>query len=107
MYEVRHYRDRAGRDSFQDWLDSLKDVTARVAVQRRVDRLGKGNFGSCGFCRGGVWELKIDHGPGYRVYYARIDKTVILLLAGGGKRTQDVDIERAVKHFAEYQRQQP
>jgi len=74
-------------------------------VQRRVDRLGKGHFGNCRFCRDGVWELKIDHGPGYRVYYARIGKTVILLLAGGDKRTQSVDIERAAKYFAEYRRQ--
>lgn len=105
MDEVRHYRDRAGRDVFQDWLDSLKDVTARVAIQRRVDRLGRGNFGNCRFCRDGVWELKIDHGPGYRVYYARVGKAVILLLVGGDKRTQHADIERAVKYLAEYRRQ--
>ena len=53
-----------------------------------------------------MWELKINHGPGYRVYYARVGKAVILLLAGGDKRTQHADIERAVKYLAEYQRQQ-
>lgn len=106
MDEIRHYRDRAGRSVFQDWLDSLKDVTARVAVLRRVDRLGRGNFGNCRFCRDGVWELKIDHGPGYRVYYARIGKETILLLVGGDKRNQDADIGRAVKYLVEYRRQQ-
>lgn len=107
MDEIRHYRDRTGRSVFQDWLDSLKDVTARVAVLRRVDRLGRGNFGNCRFCRDGVWELKIDHGPGYRVYYARIGKETILLLVGGDKRSQDADIGRAVKYLVEYRRQQP
>lgn len=106
LYEVSHYEGSSGRDVFQDWLDSLKDNTARVAVQRRVDRLSRGNFGDCRSCREGVWELKIDWGPGYRVYYALVGKAVVLLLAGGDKSTQKSDIDRAARNLAEFRRRQ-
>lgn len=106
MYEVSHYVGSSGHDVFQDWLDSLKDNTARVAVQRRVDRLSRGNFGDCRSCREGVWELKIDWGPGYRVYYALVGKAVVLLLSGGDKSTQKSDIDRAARNLAEFRRRQ-
>lgn len=63
-----------------------------------------GNLGSHDFCRDGVWELKIDVGPGYRVYYAEVKKTIVLLLCGGAKRTQDRDITQAVKSWQDYQK---
>ena len=62
----------------------------------RVLRMGAGNFGDCKPLHGGVWELRIDYGPGYRVYYAISGHRVVLLLCGGDKRTQDADIDRAV-----------
>ncbi|MDV7400646.1 type II toxin-antitoxin system RelE/ParE family toxin, partial [Arthrospira platensis SPKY1] len=79
----------------------------RVMVQRRVDRLMSGHFGDHRFCRDGAWELRIDMGPGYRVYYARAGQTIVLLLCGGDKRTQDTDINRAVAYWQDYQRRLP
>ena len=100
---VLHYLDSSGRDLYQDWIDRLRDTTGRVAIQRRIDRIADtGNLGSHDFCRDGVWELKIDVGPGYRVYYVEVKKTIVLLLCGGAKRTQDRDITEAVKHWKDY-----
>ncbi len=96
MYEIRHYlMPEDGRDVFVEWLERVKDVTARIAVVRRVARIEQGNFGDHKFCRGGVSELRIDVGAGYRVYYAIAGEQLVLLLGGGGKRTQDADIDRA------------
>lgn len=105
--EVRHYLTASGRDLFQTWLDDLKDVRARVAIQRRVDRLAAGNFGDHKLCRDGISELRIDVGAGYRVYYARVERTIVLIVCGGDKRTQTADIERAVKYRDDYQRRLP
>jgi putative addiction module killer protein len=100
--EIRHYLSRNGRDAFQDWLDRIEDVRARVAVLRRIDRFARGNVGDCRFCKAGVWELRIDVGPGYRVYYAIADSGIALLLAGGSKRTQQADIRAAVARWKDY-----
>lgn len=103
--QVLHYLDPRGRDPYQDWLDAVRDITGRVAVQRRIDRIvDTGNLGSHRFCRDGVWELKVDVGPGYRVYYAGVKKAVVLLLlCGGTKRGQERDIAQAVMHWKDYQ----
>ncbi len=105
--EIRHYLTASGRDLFQAWLDDLKDMRARVAIQRRVDRLAAGNFGDHKLCRDGISELRIDVGAGYRVYYARVERTIVLIVCGGDKRTQTADIERAVKCRDDYQRRLP
>lgn len=102
--EIRHYLTPAGHDLFQDWLDGLRDVKARVAIQRRVDRIAAGNFGDHKFCRDGISELRVDVGPGYRVYYGRVGQTVVVLMCGGDKRTQAADIGRAVKCWEDYRR---
>ena len=70
MYEIRHYLTDDGKDIYLDWLRKLRDVTARIAVDRRVNRIELGNFGDHKFCRDGMSELRIDVGGGYRVYYA-------------------------------------
>ncbi len=67
--EIRHYLTVSGRDPYQQWLDQLKDLKGRVAIQRRIDRLTEENFGDHKFCQDGVWELRVDIVPGYRVYY--------------------------------------
>jgi len=66
-----------------------------------------GNFGDCKPCQNGVWELRIDVGPGYRVYYARVGKTVLLLLCGGDKRMQQADITKACMYWQRFQQHQP
>ena len=81
---------------YRDWINGLRDRTARARIQMRVDRLVHGNPGQHRALTGGVSELKIDFGPGYRVYYAERGGELIVLLAGGDKSTQQRDIRIAV-----------
>jgi putative addiction module killer protein len=104
-YSVEHYLTAdEHRDPYLDWLQRLRDNQAKVSVIRRVARVELGNFGDHKFCRDGVWELRIDLGPGYRVYYALSGHRVVLLLCGGDKRTQETDIAKAVIHWQDWQR---
>jgi putative addiction module killer protein len=102
--QIRHFVNASGKDVFQHWMDSLKDMRARVAILRRMDRLADGNLGDCKFCRDGVWELKIDVGAGYRVYFGQANATLVLLLCGGDKRSQSQDIKRAVQYWQDWQK---
>lgn len=95
MYEVRVYTTRDGKDMFAAWLHALRDVKVQRAVLRRRDRMAEGNFGDHKSCGGGIWELRIDMGPGYRIYYALASLRVVLLLLGGDKTSQASDIARA------------
>jgi putative addiction module killer protein len=81
---------------YLDWINALKDRTARARIQMRVDRLVHGNPGQHRMLSGGVCELKIDVGPGYRVYYTERRGELIILLAGGDKSTQQKDIRTAL-----------
>lgn len=99
-----HYLTDSGRDPFQSWIDRLPDVKARVAILRRVDRLAGGNPGDHRFLRHGVHELRIDVGPGYRVYFALMGGTVVLLLCGGAKGSQASDIDHAIRYLEDYKR---
>ena len=103
MFTVRHYVTEDEQDPFQEWFKKLRDPIAKVQVLKRVNRIEGGNFGDHKPCREGVWELRIDQGPGYRVYYALAD-TVVLLLCGGDKGSQDAEIERAIGYWKEWQR---
>jgi putative addiction module killer protein/probable addiction module antidote protein len=87
MVEVRHYTTASGKDVFETWLASLKDKATEARIAARIDRLRAGNFGDCKPLGGGVWELRIDFGPRYRVYYAMIGQSCVLLMSGGDKRT--------------------
>ena len=87
---------------FADWLDGLKDRAGRSRILVRIDRLAHGNPGSHRILRQGVSELKIDCGPGYRVYYLPRGKELILLLAGGDKASQAKDIEKALSLAREF-----
>ena len=102
IIEIRHYQSAEGEQPFTQWLQDLRDQRARVKIRIRLDRLALGNFGDCEPLGGGVIELRIDWGPGYRVYCARLGQVVILLLCGGDKRTQKKDIERAKDYFEDY-----
>ena len=104
MIELRRYLAETGQDVFGEWLTGLKDARARAKVAARLARLMVGNFGDCKALRDGVWELRVDWGPGYRVYYAMIDQKCVLLLGGGDKRRQTADIKRAVEHWNDYLR---
>jgi putative addiction module killer protein len=84
-------------DIYAKWLDGLRDIHARARVQARVERLAAGNPGDVKPVGEGVSELRVDYGPGYRVYYTMRGRTLIILLAGGDKRTQAADIRTALR----------
>lgn len=91
VYEIRK------TDLYAKWLDGLRDIHARARVQARVERLATGNPGNVKPVGEGVSELRIDYGHGYRVYYTMRGRTMIILLAGGDKRTQTTDIKTALR----------
>jgi putative addiction module killer protein len=101
-YTLKVYETPAGRQPFLKWLRELKDQKARTIIRLRLDRVRLGNLGDCKPVGGGVYELRIDFGPGYRVYYGKIGQVIILLLNGGDKRSQDKDIRTALELFTEY-----
>jgi putative addiction module killer protein len=82
-----------------DWLTQLADARAQAKIATRIDRLAAGNFGDCKPLRQGLSELRIDWGPGYRVYYAMIGRECVLLLCAGDKRKQSADIDRALEYL--------
>jgi putative addiction module killer protein len=84
-------------DEYRDWIDNLKDLSGRARILMRVDRLIHGNPGSHRHLTHGVSELKVDVGPGYRVYYTQRADQLLLLLIGGDKATQSKDIARAIR----------
>lgn len=102
-FTVFHYQTSDKRVPYQDWLDTVRNPVAFAAVQLRVDRLERGLFGDCAPVGEGVWELRIDTGAGYRVYYGRSGKQVVLLLCGGDKRTQKADIRRAKEYWKDHE----
>ena len=91
MFQVRK------TETFVRWLDGLRDIRARARVQVRIERLAAGNAGDVEPVGEGVSELRIDYGPGYRVYFKRLGREVVILLAGGDKRTQSADIKSALR----------
>jgi putative addiction module killer protein len=101
VIEIRRYVTRAGKDLIGDWLAGL-DARLRAKIATRIDRLSLGNFGDCKSLRQGVSELRIDWGPGYRIYYAMLGRTCVLLLCGGDKRKQASDINRAIECLHDY-----
>jgi len=99
-FEVREYVED-GRSAFRDWFDRLDPVTA-ARVDRCIRRTEAGNFGAAKALRDGVFELRLNFGPGYRVYYGLDGKTLVILLGGGDKRRQAADITAAVERWKRY-----
>jgi putative addiction module killer protein len=99
-FEIREYTE-GGRCPFEEWFNGLDPVTA-ARVDRCLRRLEAGNFGAAKPLREGVFELRLDFGPGYRVYYGREGRSVIILLGGGSKRRQTADIAAAVERWKRY-----
>ena len=84
-------------ESYAKWIDNLRDLQARARVQVRIERLIAGNLGDVRAVGEGVSELRIDYGPGYRVYFTKCGREVVILLAGGDKSTQSADIKTALR----------
>jgi len=99
-FEIREFNEGV-RSPFADWFNSLDAVTA-ARVDKYIRRLEAGNFGAAKYLNEGVFELKMDFGPGYRVYYGRDGKTIIILLGGGSKRRQAADIAAAIERWKQY-----
>jgi putative addiction module killer protein len=96
------YEQKREKSPFLDWLLGLRDIRARALVRARINRLELGNFGDCKSVGGGVLELRVPFGPGYRVYLGRDGNTVVVLLCGGDKGSQSKDVKRAQLLWKEY-----
>jgi len=88
-------------ETFDAWIDDLKDANARTMIFKYIDRMADGNLGNIRHIGDGVTERKINVGPGYRLYFTQVENTLLLLLCGGDKSTQQRDIARAKKLISE------
>jgi putative addiction module killer protein len=100
--EVRVHTTPDGRRPFDEWLGALKDLRAVEKIDARIARLRSGNFGDCKPVGEGVLELRVHHGPGYRLYFGRQGRAVVILLCAGDKATQPRDIARAKRYWREH-----
>lgn len=103
MFEILQYQTAHERQPLAEWLAKLADPVARARITARLDRLRAGLRGDWKSVGGAVCELRIDHGPGYRVYYVEDRSGFILLLCGGTKQTQAKDIEKAHAYWKDFQ----
>lgn len=101
MVEIRKYRDARGKVPFDEWMAGIRDCRARQAILIRIRRLSIGLEGDWRSVGKGVRELRIWEGTGYRLYYGRKGKTVIILLCGGDKSSQARDIERVMRYWSD------
>lgn len=104
MIEIRTYLTADGHSPFDEWLASLRDVQARARIRARLVRVQAGNFGDFKPLQDGVQELRIDHGPGYRVYVSRQGSVVVLLLCGSDKSKQASEIKRAMAYLDDWRK---
>jgi putative addiction module killer protein len=102
---VRIYQAPTGRVPYLDWLGALRDRRAKQKIEARIGRVRLGNFGHSRTVGQAVFELKIDFGPGYRVYFGQDGPEFVILLCGGDKSTQDADIRQAKAYWADYQKE--
>ena len=101
--DMKDYQTSNGKYPVREWLDSL-DMTPRVVVLTYIGRVREGNYSNCENKGGGLYEIKIKMGPGYRVYYAWVRGFIVLLLSGGTKRGQDRDIATARKYLEDHKK---
>jgi putative addiction module killer protein len=102
VLEIRRYLTGSGKDVFGAWMSGLRGRSDQSQIVARIDRLSLGNFGDCKALGSGLFELRIDWGPGYRVYDAMAGRACVLLLCGGDKRKQVSDIRRALEYLEDY-----
>lgn len=102
QYRIKEYAE-GGKSPFADWFNRL-DATAAARVDRYIRRLEVGNFGAAKALKGGISELRLDFGPGYRVYFGMDGKTLVILLGGGDKKRQSADIADAVERWERYKK---
>jgi putative addiction module killer protein len=100
---VESYVRSDGTCPFDDWIDSLPDRRARAIIRTRIGRVRLGNLGYCEPVGSGVAELKVNYGPGYRVYFGQVGTKLVILLCGGDKSSQSEDIKRAIEYWEDYE----
>ncbi|WP_242046455.1 type II toxin-antitoxin system RelE/ParE family toxin [Cylindrospermum sp. FACHB-282] len=100
--EIKSYLTNNGISPFYNWFDSLRDRKVKAKIRARLDRVEEGNLGDYKSLGDGVYELRIDYGSGYRIYFSQEGLTIIILLCGGDKSTQEKDIEKAKKYWQDY-----
>ena len=99
--ELQIYRASNGQEPFTQWFESIPDLNTRTRIQARIDRIESGIFSDCKAVGGGVFELRCQFGPRYRVYIGQVDNTIVLLLCGGDESSQERDISRAKAYWQE------
>lgn len=102
VVEIRKFETSDNKVPFDEWFTGIRDNQTRARIEVQIDRLSLGNFSNCGPAREGVIEIKMNFGPGYRVYFGRDGCTLVILLAGGKKDTQDADMKLARRYWREY-----
>ena len=102
--EIRLYRTRAGEVPFSNWFENLQDPRTQQRIDARLARIRLGNLGDTKPVGDGVHELRLDFGPGYRIYFGQQGHTVIILLCGGDKSTQQRDVKRAKLFWTDYKK---
>lgn len=100
--QIEIYCTNKGKTPFISWLESLKDSKFRYRIKERLDRVTLGNMGDYKSIKHGVLELRLDFGPGYRIYFGEENQKIVILLCGGNKSTQEKDIKNAIKYWEDY-----
>jgi len=101
-WQIHYYVKQNGRSPYHEWFDALGDSRIQEIINVRLGRIRLGNFGHCAPVGLGIFEMKIYWGQGYRIYFARTGRKVILLLCGGNKSTQQKDIQNAHRYWRNY-----
>ena len=104
--EIRRYTTAEGRAPFTEWLDALRDRNVRVRIKSRLERVEEGNLGDFKSVGQGVFELRINYGPGYRLYFGQVGLTIVVILIAGDKSTQEQDIRQAIEYWTDYDKRE-
>ena len=99
---IIHYLNTCGESPFVNWIIQLKDIRAKQIIEARIRRLSSGNYGEFKSVGEGILESRIAYGPGYRIYFAEVSESVLIILIAGGKYTQNEDINKTKKFWKEY-----
>lgn len=102
VFEI--YQDDHGKEPFNDWLYSIKDIQTQARIDNRLERLRVGNFGDYRSLGSGLFELRLNFGPGYRIYFGRLGNELLVLLNAGSKSSQKKDIKKAQEYWDDYKR---
>lgn len=99
---IEYYQTKNGKCPFEDWIRSFKDKTTKMRILKRIERLEEGHYGEYKKLTDELFELKLQFGKGYRVYYSDIDNKLVLFLTGGDKHKQSDDIKKAIEYLNDY-----